>query len=123
MRAVLALFVLLLSLPAIAQTITPGEVKVLEIFYVKEGAASPYQGLLQMTPAEYAAISAADKRTRQIGQFNAWKVERDRVRPAQSVPEKVQMVIAMWAQVDELNARIAELVAHPGVAAQLPPRN
>lgn len=116
MRIIVALLALMLAAPALAQTVTLGDATVSMVFYVKEGTNSPYQGLIQMTPAEYAAIKPAELQKRQMDQFNAWKAATEAAKNApvieESADEKVSRVKALRAEADAI-------AADPAVAAKL----
>jgi hypothetical protein len=112
---VLALFALA-SPPVGAQTIMLGETKVFVVFYVKEGTNSPYQGLLQMTPEEHAAIKPAELQAKQLKQFDDWKASTE---AAKNAPVVVPTIDEKVAQVEALRAEADVIAANPAVVAKL----
>jgi hypothetical protein len=123
MKYILAILAVLIALPASAQTILPGDTKVAITFYVKEGTASPYQGLLTMTQQEYAKLKPADIQKLQLDQHVAWKVATEAARSVvvkePTADEKADEAKALQAQADEIAVRIDALKADPEVAAKL----
>jgi len=101
---------------ALAQTVTDGETKVLKVFYVKEGTNSPYQGLIQLTPDEYSKIKPADLKTKQLEQFNNWKLALEQLKNKSVVEPTVDEKVA---RVKELRLEADAIAADPAVAAKL----
>lgn len=102
-----------------------GEAKISVVFYVKVDQDSPYQGLLQFTPEEYAKLTPDDLQRMEIEQFASWKDNLARLQAAppptdeEIVDQKAQQAIDLQNQMDSVAAQIDVLFADPAVAAKV----
>jgi hypothetical protein len=84
--------------------------KVAVVFRVREGTASPYQGVLHYTAAEFPALTARQIETAQLAQFDTWKAAQ--VPPAEPTLQELERMLAgVRLELTLLAAREVELVA------------
>lgn len=91
------------------------------VFWVKEGTDSPYQGVLHIPSATYAAMSPAQLKTAQLAQHTEWKANLAALRnkPAPTKEQLADEAVALLDQAAELAAKVEQLKLDPAVAAAI----